>query len=124
MSKKVLIIDDEEDIRDYVESLLSNNGYETKTADDGVKAFDILKQYNPDLVVLDIIMPNQSGVGFYRNIRKSDDHKDTPVIILSGANKYKDFFSTDHKSLPQPQDFIEKPFAEDDLLEKVKTYIK
>lgn len=124
MSKKVLIIDDEQDVRDYVSSLLNNNGFETKTSDDGVAGFDTLQQFKPDLVILDIIMPNQSGVGFYRSLRKSDTFKDTPVIVLSGANRYKDFFSTDHRTLPQPQDFIEKPFATEDLLEKVNSHIQ
>jgi len=123
MSKKVLIIDDEEDIQTYLNSLLTNNGYETQIAEDGVKGLETAKTFKPDLIILDIIMPNQSGVGFYRNIKKDNDLKDTPIIVLSGVTRYKEFFGTDHRTMPQPQEFIEKPFDSDDLLSKIKSHI-
>lgn len=107
----------------YLNSLFTNNGYETQIAEDGVRGFDKVKEFKPDLVILDIIMPNQSGVGFYRNLKKSDELKDTPVIVLSGVTLYKEFFGTDHRTLPQPQEFIEKPFDSDDLLSKVSEHI-
>jgi CheY-like chemotaxis protein len=124
MGKKVLIVDDEEDVRTYLNSLLSNNGYDTKIAVDGEDGFQKVNEFYPDIIILDIIMPNQSGVGFYRKLKKSEAYKDIPVIFLSAVTQYKDFFARERNSVPQPQAFIEKPFSPQDLLEKIATYIK
>ena len=124
MAKKILIVDDEEDVRTYLNSLLKNNGYETDVAPDGEEAFRKVSQFQPDLVILDIIMPNRSGVGFYRNLRKSEGHSNIPVIVLSGVTAYKDFFARDRGGLPKPEDFVEKPFATEDLLNKIASHIQ
>jgi len=124
MSKKVLIVDDEEDVRSYLESLLSDNGYETELAEDGEDGFRKLAGFSPDIIVLDIIMPNQTGVGFYRKLKKSEMYKDIPVIVLTGVSSYKDFFSRSHLTLPKPQEFMEKPFSSDELLEKIGALVK
>jgi len=123
MSKKVLIIDDEEDIRSYLDSLLSDNGYETALAEDGEDGFRKLADFLPDIIVLDIIMPNQTGVGFYRKLKKSEAHKNIPVIVLTGVSSYKDFFSRSHLTLPKPEEFMEKPFSSEELLEKIKALV-
>lgn len=123
MSKKVLIVDDEEDIRSYLDSLLSDNGYETVLAEDGEQAFQKLPDVLPDVVILDIVMPNQSGVGFYRKLKKSDTYKDIPVIVLTGFSGYKDFFSRDYHTLPKPQLFMEKPIIPEELLDNIKAVV-
>ena len=124
MTKKVLIVDDEEDIRTYLNSLFINNGYDTEMAADGEEAFRKVKEFGPDVITLDIIMPNQSGVGFYRNLKKSDAYSGIPVIIVSAITGYKDFFARDRGGLPKPQEFVEKPFSTEDLLSKVGAYLK
>ena len=124
MAKKVLIVDDEEDVRTYLGSLLKNNGYEISIAEDGEEAFLKVSEFHPDLITLDIIMPNQSGVGFYRRLRKSEEFKHIPVIVVSGVTAYKDFFAKDRGGLPKPEEFVEKPFSTEDLLGKVETYLK
>jgi DNA-binding response OmpR family regulator len=124
MAKKVLIVDDEEDVRTYLNSLLSNNGYETEMAEDGEDAFRKVKEFGPNIVILDIIMPNQSGVGFYRNLKKSEIYSDIPVIILSGVTAYKDFFARERGGLPKPQEFVEKPFSTKELLSKIEVCVK
>jgi len=124
MAKKVLIVDDEEDVRTYLSSLLKNNGYETTIAEDGEEAFLKVSEFHPDLITLDIIMPNQSGVGFYRRLKKSEEFKHIPVIVVSGVTAYKDFFAKDRGGLPKPEEFVEKPFSTEDLLGKVETYFK
>ncbi len=123
MSKKVLIVDDEEDIRSYLDSLLSDNGYQTALAEDGEEGFRRLADFSPHIIILDIIMPNQSGVGFYRKLKKSEAHKDIPVIVLTGFSGYKDFFSRDYHTLPKPQIFMEKPISPEELLNKVEAIL-
>jgi CheY-like chemotaxis protein len=119
MSRKVLIIDDEEDIRSYLDSLLSDNGYQTALAEDGEEGFQALTDFLPDIIILDIIMPNKSGVGFYRKLKKSETHKDIPVVVLTGFSGYKEFFSRDYHTLPKPELFMEKPIIPEDLLKKI-----
>jgi DNA-binding response OmpR family regulator len=120
MAKKILIVDDEQDPRTYLETLFQENGYETATADDGDVAFEILKEFKPDLVSLDIIMPSETGQKFYRKLCKDSEFSKTPVIICSGVTRYKELFSRDHATMPKPFAFIEKPIDRDELMKKVR----
>ena len=120
MAKKILIVDDEEDPRTYLETLFQENGYETATANDGDVAFEKAKEYKPDLITLDIIMPSETGQKFYRKLCKDPELSKIPVIICSGVTRYKELFSRDHATMPKPFAFIEKPIDRDALLGKIK----
>ena len=120
MAKKILIIDDESDIRTYLEVLFEENGYETACATDGDEAWSKVKEYRPDLITLDIIMPHETGTKFYRKLHKDPEMSRIPVIICSGVTRYKELFARDHKTMPKPLAFIEKPFDRDALIAKVK----
>ena len=123
VAKKILIVDDEEDPRTYLEALFQENGYETQTAADGVVALPIAREFKPDLIVLDIIMPRETGVKFYRQVCKDPDLKSVPVIICSGVTRYKDLFARDHATMPKPLAFVEKPVDTKLLLTTVKNAI-
>jgi CheY-like chemotaxis protein len=84
MSHKILVVDDEADIRTYLTTLLEKHDYEVVTASDGVEALEIAKREKPDLVCLDLQMPNQTGTGFYRKLTRDKELGDTPVIVVSG----------------------------------------
>ena len=124
MPKKILIIEDEDDPRTYLEVLFQENGYETATASDGDEAQTVVKQFQPDLITLDIIMPHETGVKFYRNLHKDPALSKIPVIILSGVTRYKELFARDHATMPKPFAFVEKPFDKVELLSKVKEATK
>ena len=70
MGKKILIIDDDPVIVEYLEALFSNNGYETSVAYDGKEGEAVAKTFQPDLITLDLEMPKEWGVRFYRNLSK------------------------------------------------------
>jgi CheY-like chemotaxis protein len=123
VAKKILIVDDEADVRTYLEVLFQENGYETEVAADGDEAMSRVREFEPDLVSLDIIMPHESGQKFYRNLVRDPVHSKIPVIILSGVTRYKELFSRDHKTMPKPFAFVEKPIDKDELLGKVKEAI-
>lgn len=84
MSFKILVVDDEADVRRFLTAVLAKAGYETVTAQDGREALEIVSREHPDLVILDLMMPNQTGTDFYRRLTKDDEHSSVPIIIVSG----------------------------------------
>ena len=123
MAKKILIVDDESDPREYLRVLFQDNGYETDVAMDGDEAMPKVKEFKPDLITLDIIMPNESGQKFYRELCKDPKLGKIPVIFCSGVTRYKELFARAHKTMPKPFAFIEKPIDKELLLAKVKEAI-
>ena len=108
MSKKILVVDDEADVRRYITAILEKGGYETITAEDGAGALTIARQERPDLVVLDLQMPNQSGTDFYRKISKDKDLGAIPVIVVSGL-------AGRHLAVTRPGAVFDKPIDPDEL---------
>lgn len=84
MSKKVLVVDDEADVRTFISAVLKKNGYEPVTAANGAEALELARHEKPALVILDLMMPQQTGTDFYRNFQKGKEFADTPVIVVSG----------------------------------------
>ena len=100
--KRILIIDDEEDIRTYLSTLLADQGFQTVVAKDGAEAMKILQQEVPDLITLDISMPEKSGVKFFREIKTDDRWKGIPVVIVTGVSEdFRNFISSRHQ-IPPP----------------------
>jgi CheY-like chemotaxis protein len=123
MPKTVLVVDDEQDIVRYFKTLLEDNGYRAITATDGVEAMEKIRTEHPDLVTLDITMPNKTGVTVYRDIKESDELKKTPVLIVTGVQPgYRHFIST-RRQVPPPEGYLEKPVALDAVLAEVKRII-
>jgi len=123
MKKKILIVEDEKDPKRFLEILLNESGYETATAGDGKEAFEMVKSFKPDAITLDIIMPEESGVKFYRDLKKDDQYANLPVIIITGVPRYRDLFKRDYATMPKPFAFIEKPIEGEVLVEKIREAI-
>lgn len=124
MGKRVLIVDDESDTRAYLNTLLAENGYQTREAADGEEALRAVREFLPDLVTLDIIMPNQTGMKFYRRLCQDNELRKIPVIVLSGVTRYKDLFDTDKAPMPKPFAFVEKPIVKEDFLKTLSLALK
>lgn len=116
MPKKILVVDDEPHIVKYLTAFLEDSGYETCSAADGEAAFEVLKEEQPDLVTLDLQMPNETGTRFYRNMIKSKAFKDVPVIVISGIPGR-------HLAVSKPIAVFEKPIDRDALLATIKKTI-
>ncbi|MFP4623455.1 MAG: response regulator, partial [Gemmatimonadota bacterium] len=86
--KKILIVDDEPDVVSYLEMLLQDRGYATVSADDGNEALELVRKERPDLVTLDISMPEASGTRFYRELKTDPEVASTPVLIVTGVTGY------------------------------------
>jgi len=129
MSKRVLVVDDEMDMRTFIATLLDSNGYKANVAEDGVRGMEKVRAQKPDLVTLDVMMPNESGLKMYRNIKTDPEFKDLPVLIISAlarktflhSQKVLDKFKD--QSVPEPEGYIEKPPEPEELLSEVKRII-
>lgn len=126
MPKKILIIDDEQDVLLFLGTLLRKNGYDVCEACDGVEGMKKVMEEKPDLVCLDLIMPEKTGIKMYREMRKDDQLKGVPVIMVTGIESvdrwdFKDFKTfIRERSLPRPDGYIEKPIDKEQFLKAVK----
>ena len=117
--KKILVIDDDPDIVTYLTTLLDDNGYAYVSAVDGVDGLAKVKAEHPDLILLDITMPEKSGVRFYRDVREDDDLKSIPVVMVTGVMKEFEKFISTRRQVPPPDGYISKPIDEKKLLETI-----
>lgn len=111
--KKILIVDDEQDVIIFLKTFFTENDYEVMTANDGEEAFKKMKQEKPDLITLDLMMPNETGTNFYRKLHKEKDYKDIPVIVISGL-------AGRHLAVKEPFAIFDKPVDKEELLVTVK----
>jgi CheY-like chemotaxis protein len=117
--KKILVVEDEKDVQKYLATLFEDNGYETISADDGLAGLEMAKTEKPDLITLDIAMPNQTGVRTYRQYKEVDDLKDIPVVIITGVGDSMQSFFAKLKGFSKPEGFMNKPIDERALLKMV-----
>jgi len=123
--KTVLVIDDEPHVVKYLETLLQDSGYSTVSAANGKEAMKKAKTQKPDLVCLDITMPEQSGIRFYRDLRGDPELADVPVVIVTAVTgkggdpePFRRFLNT-RRQVPPPDAFFPKPIDREEFLEAV-----
>ena len=129
MSKKVLVVDDDPDVRLFSVTVLEEHGYTPLEAGDGVEGLKMIKAEKPDLVILDIMMPRQSGIRLYRELKTDKALKKIHVVVLSGIAKRT--FMRSQKALtefggaevPEPEVYLEKPVEAEDLADTIKKVI-
>ena len=114
--KKILIVDDEEDIRTYLSTLLADQGFETILAKDGEEAWKQVEANSPDLITLDISMPEKSGIKFYREMKVNDRWKKIPIIIVTGVSEDMRKFLSSRHQVPPPEGYLAKPVNREEIL--------
>jgi CheY-like chemotaxis protein len=124
--KKILVIDDEMDTVIYLETLLQDNGYETISANNGQEGLDKAKSEMPDLVVVDVSMPEKSGMRFFKEFKSDPTLEAIPVVFVTGVTGFagdkdalKNFIGR-RGSIPDPEGFFSKPIERDEFLKKVE----
>ncbi|WP_390409564.1 response regulator YycF [Lacticaseibacillus jixiensis] len=118
MAKKILVVDDEKPISDIVKFNLTKEGYEVVTAYDGEEALAKVKEENPDLILLDLMLPKIDGLEVARQVRKE---RDTPIIMLTAKDSEID------KVLGLEMgadDYVTKPFSNRELVARVKANLR
>ncbi len=124
--KKVLVVDDEMDMRIYISTVLKTGGYEPVVTREGREGFRKAREVRPDLIILDVMMPGEGGAEMYRQLKTDPDLAAIPVIMLS-AVKRASFFHYLNMLNAQlgvgvipPAVYLEKPFEPEELLAAVK----
>ena len=126
MKRKILTVDDEYQAREIVATLLEENGYIPLRAKNGKEALKIIKEEAPDLIVLDVLMPEKSGIKLYRELKTSETLKKIPVVICSGIAR-RTFLRTHiapsnrgQEKIVEPEGYMEKPVSPDALAKIIK----
>ena len=147
MGKKVLVVDDDKNAVKFLSAVLSENGYEPVAAYDGREGLEKVEQNGIDLIVLDVMMPKKTGFVLFKELKRKDDYKDVPILMLSAVaaslaeldGQEEDTFERPYDSLREslrktiqemresgevrPEMFVDKPVDPDAFIEKVKELI-
>jgi CheY-like chemotaxis protein len=127
--KKILIVDDDLDVRIYVRTLFETSGYAPIVTRNGKEGLEKAKELSPDLIILDVMMPEAGGVTMYRELKTDQTLKDIPVIMLTGIGEksfshYLKMLNLKLKDpIPPPDAHMEKPLDHEKLLELAKKII-
>ena len=123
--RTVLVVDDEPHVVTYLEMLLQDAGYKTISAADGKEGLEKVEQEKPELICLDITMPEESGIRMYRKLKDDPELANIPVVVVTAVTglggrpePFEKFIST-RKSIPAPEGFFSKPIDKDEFLGKV-----
>ena len=125
---KILIIEDDPEFSYYLKIILEEAGFCTVLAPDGMAGFQLLKSLVPDLITLDLIMPNKTGIKFFTEIRKNSKYCSIPVIIITSYtnNTYPeiDFKKALYsKALTPPDGYFEKPVESLKLISVIRNIL-
>ncbi len=118
--KKILIVDDEADIVEILQFVLESQGYECITAFDGEVGLKLAREANPDLIILDVMMPKMSGYKISRLLKFDEKYKNIPILMITARSQEKD------KELGEEtgaDEYITKPFQIENVVERVMAYL-
>nr|WP_319251897.1 response regulator [uncultured Celeribacter sp.] len=117
MGKRVLLVEDEPNIIEAIRFILSRDGWTVDTHSDGATAVAAVDRKTPDIIILDVMLPNKSGFDILRELRASPEHAARPILMLTarGQKKDRDMAEAAGVSL-----FMTKPFSNTEMLEAVR----
>ncbi len=127
--KKVLIVDDELDMRIFLSTLLETSGYQPVTTRDGLDGVSKARTVKPDIIILDVMMPGEGGVQMYRKLKTDQELVSIPVVMLSAVEKISFYHYLNMLNsrltcpIPQPAAYLEKPVDPDQLLIVLKSLL-
>ncbi len=124
-TKKVLVVDDEQDVCVYLCRLFEENGFRATSAGNGDEALKAVEKEKPDLITLDLSMPKTSGVRFYQNLKSRPELAGVPVVMVTGVTGVGGSRDTEHffntrRQVPPPDGFVAKPIDPEEMLQLAK----
>ena len=118
-SRTILIVEDEADEVTYLRALFEDHGFAVLTAGNGQEGFQTAKSAHPDLITLDISMPEESGVRMFRDLQADPDTANIPVVIITGISHEFKHFIESRRNIRPPAGYFDKPPDRDQLLAKI-----
>jgi two-component system alkaline phosphatase synthesis response regulator PhoP len=119
--KRILLVDDEVDLVETLRFSLENEGYNVLVSHDGEDALNKARKENPDLILLDLMLPKLDGYKVCRLLKFDENYKHIPILMLTARTQEKDKLLGKETGA---NDYITKPFDTDELLKKIKSYLK
>ena len=119
MAKKILLIEDDLDVREALKFRIEADGYEVAQAGDGEEGLARYEQEKPDMIILDTGMPKMDGFTFVKTFKSKYSLEETPILVLTGRAGMKELFE-----LEGVRAFLTKPCTSDDLLGKIRAILK
>ena len=120
--KCILCVEDEPEMIDLIRLILGRRGFEVKGATGGVEGLKMVREQQPDLVLLDLMMPDMDGWEVYQQIKADEKTKDIPVIVVTAKAQSIDKVLGLH--IAKVDDYIAKPFSPQDLLNSVEKVLQ
>jgi two-component system phosphate regulon response regulator PhoB len=123
--KRILVVDDELDMRIFLSTVLETSGYHPVTCKNGRDGITHARSLKPDLILLDVMMPEEGGVNMYRALKTDPELLTIPVIMITavGLDSFSHYLNMLNAGLPHPvtppSNFLEKPIDPDTLLEAI-----
>jgi DNA-binding response OmpR family regulator len=122
MAKKILVIEDDVDLNTVIELNLQKEGYITDHAYDGEEALKKVEEFQPDLIILDVMLPKLNGVEFNTKLKSNPKTKNIPIIALTGKLGTKELFTINNQLTVSA--FFYKPVLMKDMLAEIKKLLK
>lgn len=121
MQKKILVVDDEKDITETLSFMLKAAGYDVITASDGEEGLKFAKEENPDLIILDVMMPKINGYKIARLLKYDNKYKHIPIIMVTARGQDSDKLIGEETGADE---YITKPFEFEEVLTNVQKYLE
>lgn len=124
--EKILIIDDDQDMVEALKIVLEKETYIVRSALNGKQGLEAVRSEEPDLVILDLLLPKKSGLDLYHNLKRHSKYKDIPILILTALSprmKNK-IFTKDEKDIFESEQYLDKPIDPSKLLTKVRNLLQ
>lgn len=118
--KKILVVDDDEEVLETTQLILEIGGYDVEALEDATLVFESTSTFEPDLILLDIVLGKYDGREICSQLKKHDDTKHIPILMMSGLYSEQEM----EAASCAPDDFLTKPFKMDNLLEKIQNLLR
>lgn len=115
---KILVVDDDHDIVNAIDAILTMEGYTVETAYNGAECMDCVKETKPDLILLDLMLPDMHGREVAQELKRNRQLQDIPIVIMSASRDAREVADAIHA-----EDCIDKPFEVNHLLQTVSKYL-
>ena len=122
MPKKIVYIEDDLEMTYLIKMILERRGYEIISTNNGLEGFDLVTSENPDIILLDLMMPDIDGWDIYRQLKSSDQTEKIPVVVISA--KAQPIDKVLGLQVAKVNNYIAKPFKPQELIEVIENILK